>query len=910
MCKNIRVVLGLVFAMLIFSIISIVNQLSFPSKTAYADELINNLKHEKFIENECVYSGGSYIAFQTDKVHYLENQEITVSYVSHYENGIADITYSQDGFNVLSLTIDQEDNKVFTVNISYEPDRVDYSLQMQVEHIGGELAIVELHGYLNEYGMFISQFSADNAREKFYTFAKAQNLMTEEDCQQARQEFWDKDKQNSSIVVENVQASTQGESVASTTSDTIEIKGDLRWQADNGVFHPLRYVKVQLYHNNTSSNTNLIGTDYADSTGEYSILVNKSSFSSSLDVVTVYALVYASDDNVSVLDEESNECYKYERRVHINLSTGWVNQEEKNIDFTMANNLGQAMQISQALFTARNYAQVLMGEMPAPVNAWYPYGVKCGYTLAGIKITQRAGSIVNSYAAWDVIMHEYGHHVHSQIINSQITGGDHMPNLNLSDEYEDKDVGTKLAWGEAFATVFGMMSQQYYSSQLYNIETVGDAFYTSYNGLNYSIENISDLLGESCENSIMSVLWDMYDNQNDVNDTFSLGHTLFWNLTAVDNFETFSDFVNNFYDKYPSYAYGLGQNLTYYKMATTAPVMTNSSNVSQTVPPTFTWTPQGGSVLYPNNSFQLVFFDDDHQEVLRTATTTSTSYTLTQSEWQSALCSRGLTNYVAVVAIQTATPVTGGYISAFSTYTKPASSALSESFTINSSNRYTEKIASLQPGQYIEYNVTLQSGIKLIQTFGTKDAVMEVYNSSGGLLYELDDEGFALNPLVTLNVASNNTQYKIKIYFYDSEEGGKVKLAIIPANSLTESGYTSINEYSQIYRINTDSTNYVYATSCEQGYMSVLRYAPTSSGYYQVTLSSDFDNYLYIIDPRSTEFLVFDKDYHDDWDEEDTNAYLNVYFEQGVDYLIVFGPTYLTADLDDGYIMLRFRKFD
>ena len=115
MCKNIRVVLGLVFAMLIFSIISIVNQLSFPSKTAYADELINNLKHEKFIENECVYSGGSYIAFQTDKVHYLENQEITVSYVSHYENGIADITYSQDGFNVLSLTIDQEDNKVFTI---------------------------------------------------------------------------------------------------------------------------------------------------------------------------------------------------------------------------------------------------------------------------------------------------------------------------------------------------------------------------------------------------------------------------------------------------------------------------------------------------------------------------------------------------------------------------------------------------------------------------------------------------------------------------------------------------------------------------------------------------------------------------------------------------------------------------
>ena len=115
MCKNTKVVLGLLFATLIFSIISIANQLTVSSKTAYADELINNSEHEEFIENEYVYSSDSYIAFETEKVHYLENEQITVSYVSHYINGIADITYSQDGFNVLSLTIDQEDNKAFTI---------------------------------------------------------------------------------------------------------------------------------------------------------------------------------------------------------------------------------------------------------------------------------------------------------------------------------------------------------------------------------------------------------------------------------------------------------------------------------------------------------------------------------------------------------------------------------------------------------------------------------------------------------------------------------------------------------------------------------------------------------------------------------------------------------------------------
>ncbi len=904
MCKNIRVVLGLVFAMLIFSIISIVNQLSFPSKTAYADELINNSKHEKFIENECVYSSGSYIAFQTDKVHYLENEGITVSYVSHYENGIADISYSQNGFNVLSLNIDEEDNKVFTVNVSFEPDRVDYSLQMQVEHIGGELAFVELHGYLNEYGMFISQFSPDSAREKFYTFAKAQNLMTEEDCQQARHEFWNKDNQNSNIAVENVQASAQGESVATTTSDMIEIKGDLEWKDDNNITHPLRYVKVELYHNSISS-ANLLDTAYADSTGEYCLKVNRSS---SLTAITAYIKVYASDGNISVLGD-SAECYNDYKITRIVLNSNTA--DGCDFVFDMSNNIGQAMQISQALFTARNYAQTLMGEMPESVNARYPSGDRCGYTLAGIHITQRPGSIVNSYAAWDVIMHEYGHHVHSQIINSQITGGDHIPNLNLSDEYEDKDVGTKLAWSEAWATVFGMMSQQYYSNQLYNIETVGDAFYTSYNGLNYSIENISDLLGESCENSIMGVLWDLYDSEFDTNDLISLGHTAFWNLTAVDGFETFSDFVNNLYEEYPYYAYGLGLNLTYYKMATTAPVMINLSSVSQTVPPTFTWTPQGGSVFYPNNSFQLVFFDDDHQEVLRTATTTSTSYTLTQNEWQSVLYSFGCTYYVAVVAMQTAAPVTGGYISAFSSYVKPSAPALSQNINMFEDDRYIEKVVNLQPSQYIDYYVTFQSGVKLIQTFGPRDTVMEIYNSSGGLLYKSDDEGYDYNPLATLNVPSNNTQYKIRVKFFDEGEFGTVKFTIIPAFDDRKIEVEVLQSYEDIIELHSYA-NYTFGSYCIEGYMNVVRFTPPSSGVYAISLSSEFDNYLYVVDPRSTSILLDNIDFNDDSDEDDRNAYLTKNLEAEIQYLIVYGPynpNIKFTDYDTGDdIIVSFRK--
>lgn len=851
---------------------------------------------------ECNTNG--YLALQTANTRFLQNEIISLDYISYYESQIVNITYLENGFNVDSLVL-QNENKAFKINVSYELGRVDYSLLLQIELNNGDYVSAKLFGFLNDYGMFISQFSPDSAREAFYKFAKINNIMTEEECQQARVKFWENSVTSNGLSseIENVQPVRPSLDIQSTSSETIEVKGDLIWKDDRNVAHPLRYVKVEIYKTGIL-NGNLIGTTYANDSGSFSLLINKSNFSSSINNHTIYVVVYASDGNVNVQIEDTGEVYSYYQTRRVYLNTGTTNGD-CDFEFAMQTNLGQAMQISQALFTARNYAEVLMGERPTAVNAWYPYGNNGVYTAAGIKIPLNSGNGLNSYASWDVIMHEYGHHVQTIVNNENNIGGNHSNKINYIDHFKDKDWGIRLAWGESWPTIFGMMAQQYYSTQLSGVLTTGNAIYESCSGDPDDIENTYYYLGDGCELSIMAVLWDLYDNVNETGDMICLGHQDFWDVTAVDGVYTFSDFINYFYEIYPEYVYSLGPNLTKYKMASTAPVLTNEANVSQTVSPTFSWTAQGGSEQFPNNSFKIVVFDTELNETIRTGETTSTTYQLTQSEWNSVLYSYGCAYYVAVVAYQTGSPLTGGYISAFLRYEKPTPPTLTESFTMLKTNRYIEKIANLQPNQEINYNVTLQSGSKLIQTFGNCDAVIEIYDTSGFLVFnveDLDDAGSGNNSLANLYVANDNTQYRINVSFYDDEAFGEIKLTIVPAFLFYEEDSSAIIEYEDILEIHSYHYFTLYAY-CSDGHMSVLRFSPPASGNYSITLSSEFDNYLYVIDPRSTATLIEDVNYNDDLDDDNRNAYLTGYFEEGVEYFIVFGqynPNASFSDYDTG----------
>ena len=136
--------------------------------------------------------------------------------------------------------------------------------------------------------------------------------------------------------------------------------------------HPLRHVMVRIYDKEPIGTTHL-GTVYTDNDGNFSYtFTNPDGFwdfeNGGYDI---FIRVYAGDTNAMVEISDSGDEYYYESTVSENVSSG--STVTRNFTFTMSNDLGRAFQISQAIITARDYAWIMMGEMPSDVTIRYPY---------------------------------------------------------------------------------------------------------------------------------------------------------------------------------------------------------------------------------------------------------------------------------------------------------------------------------------------------------------------------------------------------------------------------------------------------------------------------------------------------------------------------------------------------------
>ncbi len=79
----------------------------------------------------------------------------------------------------------------------------------------------------------------------------------------------------------------------------------------------------------------------------------------------------------------------------------------------------------------------------------------------------------------------------------------------------------------------------------------------------------------------------------------------------------------------------------------------------------------------------------------------------------------------------------------------------------------------------------------------------------------------------------------------------------------------------------------------------VFVFKPLASGEYTFEISSSFDTYIYVIDPRSTDQLVEEEDYNDD-SEDSMDARLTVYLEANVQYFVIYSD-YAPNDMFESY---------
>lgn len=470
------------------------------------------------------------------------------------------------------------------------------------------------------------------------------------------------------------------------------VSGFLKWTDDEGNVHPLINTKVKV--------TTVAGifswTGYTDSTGYYNI-----SYSIGISKPTVH--IYTDSDVINVSSQDGI----YEKKYSFSENNGdFIYSYTFSPDYD--GDMGKSMHLLQAGIYYANYIQELNdGNQIEKCGIRYPYDAdeNCKYNgnESIIYITSKAPELntyPNSYAAWDVIGHEYGHHVQKYFGIADNIGGKHTPSRNSIDVQYDsirdeeghykysleeaKDRGLRLSWAEGWPTFWSTIAQSTFPDEIKNIATVGDTKYTSYLELEYEIDSygfttrykkIRDYMGDGDEIAITSILYKLYSQNNDSYDSFSISDKKLWSIIVNSKPHNFSQFVQALYNEGYN-RYDLGKLLS--KFAVSVGDLTILNNYLDECP-TFTWSTYMGSYYLIYNSFDLVFLSPSGQEIFRKENltpvaerSTSVNYTLTKSEWAQIIAVYGKKYYAYVVSRQIQGDITTGpYYSELFEFTEP-----------------------------------------------------------------------------------------------------------------------------------------------------------------------------------------------------------------------------------------------
>ena len=495
---------------------------------------------------------------------------------------------------------------------------------------------------------------------------------------------------------------------------------------------------------------------------------------------------------------------------------------------------------------------------------------------------------------------------------------------------EIKENGCGLAFKESWPTFFAITAQQSFSTDIKTVPTVANSSYEDYLGTNHNISNLyvnnssySTISGgESDENLIMSILYNLWDTNNSENwDNISISDTDLFDFMIDINPKNLSEFLyclifnNNINVSMNDIAkMSEAYHLSPYGLSICS--YANSSHGQG-----FTWSRGNANFTYGNttysvnnNQFILDFYDENDTLLLRKSFTSSNpyaisdteTYVLSLSEWNAVLQCQTARYYLVVSGRST------NYYMTYPYYSERYYFNIPTTYDINLTDfSYYEKVFNINQGQEWLFNMNFShSGYKLIQTFGSKDTKIYLYNDSNVLLASSDDDGYVNNSLIYYNFSSNET-YHLYVEYYNQTEYGQTKLSIVPCSGNFASGLTSIDEFDDI-NILDGQTDFYYQTTVPQNESVVLIWMPYTTGYYNVCLFSSFDNILYLVNPSSSSALVMDYDYCDDYlidsdnDIYDSNAEIDRIFYAGEIYFIVIGKS--NPALSSGNITLSIHR--
>ncbi len=447
---------------------------------------------------------------------------------------------------------------------------------------------------------------------------------------------------------------------ASPGPDEIGIEATIEWTDENGVQHPYRFAEVQIWEDDTASGDDLITTVFTDDTGAIDVVIdNDDGFAQGgrdvylrpRTVGTGFRVVTTGDDVYSLRSPNVNDAEDGQTYVFTMVGTNTDDQ-------------GRAMAVQQSMVLAVPYVTRVNGAALRDLDVVYPNG----NTFSFFDGTDLQIEGVDQYD-WDTIHHEYGHFVGQELNIEDNPGGGHGPSDNLSETRGSKDVGTRLAWGEAWPTYFAISLQREENAAALAVPRVGDvryqAFETASSGLDYSMEVEGGIgsPGEDNELSVQRVLWDLYDVEDDTGDTVTVDHLTIWQRIDGADPTTFSAAwaaLTAPMDGPGQAAAGCIASEWGIAPAPAGPADGASFTAGDAIPD-FTWAEGGGGPSFRNEEFVVRFWADDFATLLfESATLTTTSFTPSATQW-AAISSRSDVQW-SVTGTQPDAPSTGPYL--------------------------------------------------------------------------------------------------------------------------------------------------------------------------------------------------------------------------------------------------------
>lgn len=219
-----------------------------------------------------------------------------------------------------------------------------------------------------------------------------------------------------------------------------ELHGTVRWKDDKGNVHNARDCMVGFIN----QANNILATTYVDVNGNFSITINNTT--GTAKSWTGKLRIYAGDlSNVDVKD--ANDSAYYVETGYTTILSGYPSYNA-NSDFNsvltidMSTTFGKAFQVGQAVMFARDFAKDMINRTPNFVNVKYPckhpildkeglYDEVISTIFLGEDNQKSTNTKYHGYSSWDVIMHEYGHHMQYHFGTNASFGGTHIYNHNL-----------------------------------------------------------------------------------------------------------------------------------------------------------------------------------------------------------------------------------------------------------------------------------------------------------------------------------------------------------------------------------------------------------------------------------------------------------------------------------------------